>query len=282
MFLIICRIEESISGVIVHAARLAVRVAPDAWGCAIAAALATRIRKLAPSESQARAMSRARRIAYGAGGRLAGWRWGEGPVVLLAHGWGGGAVQMAALAEHIAALGFQAVAIDLSGHGSSPGNRTRWEWLIRDVADASRELGPLHAAVGHSAGGLATMAARGLHGLRASRYVCVCAPSHPFPPVRVIAQRLNPRPGVLSRYQDYLARQFRSDWRTLAGASSFAGAGEETLLVYDEKDRFVPHTEGDRLNELNPGTRLVKTKDYGHTRILESPELARFVGDFLA
>jgi pimeloyl-ACP methyl ester carboxylesterase len=257
------------------------RVAPDAWGCAIAAALATRISKLPPSETEASSMARAQRIAYGQDGRNAAWRWGSGPVVLLAHGWGGSAAQMAPLAERIAALGFQTVAIDITGHGASPGNRTRWEWLIRDVAAAARGLGKLHAAVGHSAGGLAIMAARGLHGLRAGRYACVCAPSHPFPPVRAIAQRLSPRPGVLARYQDYLARQFQTDWHTLSGASAFAGAGADTLLVYDEKDRFVPHAEGDRLKALYPATRLVKTRDHGHTRILGTPELAQLVGGFL-
>jgi pimeloyl-ACP methyl ester carboxylesterase len=279
MFLIICTGEESISGMLVHAARFAIRVTPDALGCAIAAALATRINKLPPSETEARAMGRAERLTYGDG--LAAWHWGEGPVVLLAHGWGGSAAQMAPLAEHVAALGFQTVAVDLSGHGSSPGNRTRWEWLIRDSAAAAQAFGPLHAAIGHSAGGLALMAARGLHGLRAQRYVCICAPSHPFPPVRAIAQRLNPRPGVLARYQDYLAAQFQTDWQTLAGATAFAGAGAETLLVYDEKDRFVPHSEGDKLKALYPETRLIKTKDHGHTRILGAPALADVVGQFV-
>lgn len=266
---------------IARAAKLTLKLVPDALGCAIAAALATRIAKLAPSETEARAMARARRLAYGAEGRHAAWRWGTGPVVLLAHGWGGGAAQMAPLAERIAARGFQTVAIDLTGHGGSPGNRTRWEWLIRDVAEAARTFGPLHAAVGHSAGGLALMAARGLHGLRAQRYACVCAPSHPFPPVRAIAQRLDPRPGVLARYQDYLARQFRTDWQTLATGCSFSGAGADTLLVYDAKDRFVPHDEGDRLKALCPQATLVKTQAHGHTRILGTEELARVVGDFL-
>ncbi|MGH8764796.1 MAG: hypothetical protein ACRET8_03680, partial [Burkholderiales bacterium] len=62
---------------------------------------------------------------------------------------------------------------------------------------------------------------------------------------------------------------------------SFAGAGADLLLVYDEKDRFVPHAEGDKLQALCPGAQLVKTQAYGHTRILGTPELARLVGEFL-
>lgn len=266
---------------LLKAARIAVRLAPDSIGCAIAAALATRTTRLPASDAEATAMAKARRLHYGAGGRHAAWSWGEGPPVLLAHGWGGSAAQLAPLAVEIAALGFQTVSIDITGHGGSPGSRTRWEWLIRDVAAAAQAFGPLHAAVGHSAGGLALMAARGLHGLHARRYACICAPSHPFPPVRAIAQRLDPRPGVLALYQEYLARQFGTDWRTLATGSAFSGSGADMLLVYDEKDRFVPHAEGDRILALCPGARLVKTRDFGHTRILGTPDLAQIVGDFL-
>ncbi len=266
-----------------HAARIAIRLTPDSVGCAIAAALATRTRRLAPTATQRAAMANARALRYGAKGLHAAWRWGEGPLVVLVHGWGGSAAQMAPLAARLAASGYQAVAIDVTGHGDSPESRTRWEWFIRDIAEASQSLGEnLHAAIGHSAGALALMAARGLKGFRAQRYVCICAPSHPFPPVRAIQDRLDPRPGVIERYKAYLARQFESDWRTLQEGRSFSGAGADTLLVYDLKDRYVPHSEGDQLKELCPEARLVKTREYGHTRILEASELADTVGGFLA
>ena len=265
----------------VQAAKLAVRLAPDSLGCAIATALATRTKRLPASDAEREAMAAARRLNFGEHGRHAAWSWGEGPAVMLAHGWGGSAAQMAPLAVRISALGFHAVAIDITGHGASPLNKTQWSWLIRDVTAAASSFGPLHAAVGHSAGGLALMAARGLKGLRAQRYACICAPSHPFPPVKAIQARLNPRPGVIARYQDYLAREFETDWATLQSGCSFAGGGTELLLVYDLKDRFVPHTEGDRIHALCPAARLVKTQDFGHTRILGTPELARTVGEFL-
>ena len=266
---------------LVQAAKIAVTLAPDALGCAIVKALATRTRRLPPSDAEQAALASARRLNYGAENRHAAWSWGQGPAVILAHGWGGAAAQMAPLAVQIASLGFQAIAIDITGHGASPGDRTRWEWLIRDVALAAQTFGPLHAAVGHSAGGLAIMAARALKGLRAQRYACICAPSHPFPPVRRIQELLNPRPGVIARYQEYLASQFETDWATLRTGISYAGAGSELLLVYDQKDRFVPHGEGDRIKAVCPEVKLVKTRDFGHTRILGTPDLANLVGGFL-
>ncbi|MES9847744.1 MAG: alpha/beta fold hydrolase, partial [Candidatus Thiodiazotropha sp.] len=50
--------------------------------------------------------------------------WGEGPSVLLCHGWGGRGTQFFALIEALAAAGYRAVAFDAPAHGDSSGKRT--------------------------------------------------------------------------------------------------------------------------------------------------------------
>src|SRR6185503_233681 len=47
-------------------------------------------------------------VSYG-GYELATWSWGEGPAVLLAHGWEGHAGQMARFASRLVTRGFRAV-----------------------------------------------------------------------------------------------------------------------------------------------------------------------------
>src|SRR5436190_15309881 len=51
--------------------------------------------------------------------RIHAWSWGEGPTVVLAHGWEGRGSQMGALALAIAGAGMRAVAIDGPAHGAS-------------------------------------------------------------------------------------------------------------------------------------------------------------------
>ena len=229
---------------------------------------------------QQQALGQATRIDYGAGNRA--WSWGSGPLIVLVHGWGGHAAQLATLAVATSRLGYRCVAMDVTGHGDSAGQRTSWRSFIDDVAELPRSLGQeVHAFVGHSAGGLAVMAARAIHGLVAQRYVCVCAPSHPFPPIRAIRQRLDPRPVLIERYQAFIASQFDTDWQQLESGLAFAGAGADLLLVYDEGDRFVEHAEGDRIQALCPGAQLTKPTACGHTRVLATPELERAVGEFL-
>jgi pimeloyl-ACP methyl ester carboxylesterase len=263
-------------------AKYAIKIAPEPMALAIASALATRTQRPPVLPAQQEAMAQATQLRYGKESKHVAWAWGSGPLVVLVHGWGGRAAQMAPLAVHIAKQGFRAVAVDVTGHGDSPENHTRWEFFLRDIAALSQSLHEeIYAYVGHSAGALTTMAARKLKRVDAQRYVCVCAPSYPFPPIRAIEKRLDPRQGVMNRYKEYIARQFETSWQQLEAGNSFADVGSELLLFYDENDRFVSHTEGDRIMSLCPGARLIKTKAYGHGKILSAPELAQAVGDFL-
>jgi hypothetical protein len=56
------------------------------------------------------------------------WRWGSGPAVLLVHGWGGRARQLAAFVSPLVHAGFSVVALDAPRAGaSSRPSLTRWE-----------------------------------------------------------------------------------------------------------------------------------------------------------
>jgi len=263
-------------------AKYAIKLTPDFAATAIASALATRTQRTSIASHEEEAMRGATRFSFGPENQHAAWSWGSGPIVVLVHGWGGRAAQMAPLATHIAAQGFRAVAFDVTGHGDSPESHTRWELFLRDIAALAGRLNEkIYAYIGHSAGGLAMMAARKLRGIKAQRYICICAPSHPFPPIRAIQNKLNPRPSVMERYKDYIAKQFETDWPTLQSGCAYANAGADLLLCYDEKDRFVEHREGDKILQLCPGARLSKTSTFGHVRILSAPEVMNGVSDFL-
>lgn len=263
-------------------AKYVIRVVPESTGTAITRVLAAITQRTPVSTSEREAMAQARRLQYGEDRQNVAWSWGEGPLVIFVHGWGGRAAQMAPLALHVANQGFRSVAIDVTGHGESPKRHTRWAYFLRDIAALTQTLREdIYACVGHSAGALSMMAARGLRGISAQRYVCICAPSHPFPPINVIRKRLNPKKGVVDRYKAYIAAQFDTTWERLETGCSYANVGTEMLLFYDETDRFVPHTEGDKIKALCPGARLIKTRAYSHQKILASPELTQAIAEFL-
>ena len=61
----------------------------------------------------------------------------------------------------------------------------------------------------------------------------------------------------------------------------FAGLGHDLLLVQDEHGRVVDPQEADRLDAWCAGSTLLKTSGFGHTRVLESPQLAQATAAFL-
>lgn len=263
-------------------ARQTLKLVPDGMAFALTDRLAAMTRRPALDEAERQAMARAEQIRFGAGRANVAWAWGTGPLVILVHGWSGRAAQMAPLAARIAESGFRAVAPDVTGHGDSPGRHTHWRYFLRDIPALAETLGePVYACVGHSAGALTMMAARHAGNVSASRYVCICAPSHPFPPISEIRKKLAPRPAIIERYKAFIAEQFANSWDDLVPGLVYSGLGADTLLFYDTTDRFVDHAEGDKIAAIVPGARLLKTDRYSHVRILAAPELHAAVCEFL-
>jgi pimeloyl-ACP methyl ester carboxylesterase len=235
-----------------------------------------------PVEQQA--MAAATPIRFGERGRRRAWSWGNGPLVVLVHGWGGCAAQMAPLAQRLAAAGLRAVALDITGHGDGWRRRTTWPDYFGDLGALAHALdGGIHAYLGHSLGGLAVMGARRLGSISARHYVCVCSTAAPSRRVELLQRRMAPSPQAMARYQAFLASQFQApSWQALADGWAYSGCGPETLLVYDLMDRFMSHEEGDRILAAHPQLVLKKLHANGHNRILRHPDFADLVGDFLS
>lgn len=215
------------------------------------------------------------------GTKCSGWVWGEGPTIVLVHGWGGRAAQMAPLAEYLSTVGFKTVVFDVSGHGDSSLPEARWEYFARDIEGIQKIVGSVFAFIGHSAGGLTMMAAQNLNRITADKFVCICAPSHPFPPIQFIQKNVQPSPRVLDLYRTYLGNQLGVSWEKLEAGQVFQNCDDNLLLCYDKKDRFIAHEEGDRIHSLCPQSTLNKTSQYGHGRILSAPDVMQGIGRFL-
>jgi pimeloyl-ACP methyl ester carboxylesterase len=267
---------------LIKLAKFALRILPPELAIYVVRFVAAKTQRARPSPDEEAAMMLSSKMHYGKDNKNVAWIWGQGPLVIFVHGWGGRAAQWAPLALQISKLGFRAVALDVTGHGDSPKWHTGYDYFLNDIAELSWKLNEeVYAYVGHSSGALTMMAARALWGIRAQRYACICAPSFPYPLINVVQKRLNLRPSVLENYKAYIAEQFECTWQELQSGCAYASAGADTLLFYDETDGFVNHSEGDKLLALCSGAELVKTKGYNHQKILAAPELARTLGVFL-
>jgi pimeloyl-ACP methyl ester carboxylesterase len=215
------------------------------------------------------------------GQRVAGRAWGEGPAVLLVHGWGGHAGQMTALVDPAVAAGFKAVAIDLPGHGESAGRVSSLVHFAAAISGAAALFGPLRGVVAHSFGAAGTAYALA-SGLRTERAVFFAPPSGFESFWRRFRMGVGVSPAVMDRMlresEEWLGVRF--DGITPADLAPRMTA--PLLVLHDPEDREVPFEEGDEVARLWPGAELRRAPGLGHLRILKDAGCAEAAVGFLA
>ncbi|HEX5855452.1 MAG TPA: alpha/beta fold hydrolase [Thermoanaerobaculia bacterium] len=213
-------------------------------------------------------------------GRLATYRWGSGPTVLLIHGWGGHAGRLARFVSPLTAAGLSVVAFDAPGHGSS--DRTLCS--LPEIAESIRALaGAIHpfGVVGHSLGATAAaLAARDGASFLQVVFLAPAATPENYPGrfARFLGMPEKGRNFMKGR----LLTRYGIRWNDVS-VVSFAHAMTARLLVYhDPKDTKVPFREGRAIAAAWPNARLVALRGVGHHRILRAPEVIAGTVEFLA
>lgn len=219
----------------------------------------------------------------GGGQSLRLWSWGEGPTVLLVHGWEGRGSQMGAFAEPLVSAGYRAVAFDAPGHGASSGQRSSIPEMVWAVADIAHLLGGVHAVVAHSAGAAAVTAALGLGLLPPlDRLVFVAPPDDPGRYLQQVAAMLRLPRSVADHAGRRIEERFGIGFADLRASSTAPDMEVPLLILHDRGDREVPYEDAELLTSRWPGARLVSTTGLGHHRILRDPEVRRQAVEHIA
>jgi pimeloyl-ACP methyl ester carboxylesterase len=206
-------------------------------------------------------------------GELALYRWGEGPSVLLLHGWGGRASQLGAFVEPLADAGFGVLAIDAPAHGRSPGRATSIFEIVDALLTLDRRHGPFAAAITHSFGGMCLGVAVE-RGLRVERAALISAPAGMAFLLERFASIVQAPEAVVDRFEQRLMHRFGEDLRASIDTEQVAARMRiPALIVHDADDRDVPLEQGERVAAAWPGAELVRTEGLGHSRILRSPQV---------
>lgn len=109
-------------------------------------------------------------------GRVAAWRLGEGPAVLLVHGWEDDNALWTPMIDALTARGHAIVAFDNPAHGLSDGDRGHAPEVADAIAAVAQALGPIKAIVAHSVGCWGSALAIN-EGLAADHFVLIAPPS---------------------------------------------------------------------------------------------------------
>jgi pimeloyl-ACP methyl ester carboxylesterase len=200
--------------------------------------------------------------------RIAAASIGEGPNVMLVHGWGGAATDMLPLAGAFARAGFRAVLFDMPGHGRSMGRESSLVEFLRAMRVVSSALGAPELIVGHSFGGAAAVFGVTELGLPVRGAVLV-APA-PGPAyyvdrfVHAVGLPAKRAAGMMRRVVERVGRSVES----LDALVAARAADVPALILHDPADREVPWQFAEAMAQAWRGSRLVSAPSLGHRRIL--------------
>ena len=211
---------------------------------------------------------------------LAVWAWGQGPVVILAHGWGGRAGRLTALAGGLMQNGFRVVLFDAPAHGASMGRLASLPQFARALRDVGDTLGPVHGLVGHSLGGAAVSLAM-RHGLATRRAVLLAPPADVFLFTHAFAEHLRLPPQVRRVMRENLESRLQIRLEELHVPTLARSMTTPALIVHDVDDPDVPYGHGAEIARAWPAAELVTTRGLGHRSILRDPEVVRRTIEFL-
>lgn len=257
----------------------------DRWAPSLAARLAQRLfftpprAPLRESEREILAAGLRSTLAY-RNGRLALWRWGEGPRALLVHGWGGHAGQMTALVEPLVAAGYEVIAVDLPGHGLSSGDRSSVVHFADAIAEVARAIGNVDLLVAHSLGAAAATLAlsRGL----AVRRVVYFAPPARFDAIWArFRGGLGMSSGAWARFQRRAEAWVQTPFAAIVPADLAPQLRVPLLIVHGTADREIAVQEGELLRQCWPQARLHRAEGLGHLRVLKDQHCIDAVRHFI-
>jgi len=215
--------------------------------------------------------------------RIAGmqaWTWGQGPTVLLVHGWNGRATQLGGFVKPLVGRGYRVVAFDAFGHGQSPGRRLSLPELalcIRQIAD---ELGEVYGVIAHSLGGAATTLALS-EGLRIERAVFISPPADPRRFLEAFGAVLGVTDDVLSRVKQRVERRLAMPMEDMQADVIARSLRTPVLIIHDRDDKEVPVQVGRSIAEAWPGAELLITEGLGHQRILRADAITHVAVGFI-
>ena len=214
-----------------------------------------------------------------AGGTVRGWRIGEGPAVLLVHGWGGRASQLLPLAEPLLGAGCSLVTFDAPAHGLSSGRIASAVHFAAAIEAVAARVSP-RAVLAHSMGAASTALAIA-RGLPLDVAVFLGPARSPEPFFEHFCEALRLPIGVGAEVRRRLTARLGIAMEDLDVARVAAAARVPLLVVHDRDDREVAWCDGATIAAAWPGARLVTSTGLGHRRILRDGAVQREVSAFV-
>ena len=214
------------------------------------------------------------------GHELSAWSWGDGPTVLLQHGWSSRGSHLGAFVRPLLDAGFSVVTYDAPAHGQSPGRKTNGFEISRIVLQLTRQLNGVHAVIAHSLGCSASAFAM-RDGAPVGRAVFLNPPAEMETYATLFGDSLGFPPEVIERMKAGFEAGTHLQWTDFEPENLARGQRAPLLVISDRNDRKVPWQGGRDIAAAWPDGRHHATTGLGHVRVLKAPAVIEQAVNFV-
>jgi pimeloyl-ACP methyl ester carboxylesterase len=212
--------------------------------------------------------------------------WGQGPLVVMMHGWSGSGVQFRRLIPGLVAGGYQVAVFDAPAHGGNPGKYTHLIEFVDSLLAIQQQIGPVDTVLAHSFGGMAAVVAA-QRGLSVQQMVLFGPHLDVQEMYQSYSDLLNLNTKLSNRFRDKIGQKmaniFEVDdvWTLLTPEILLAQIEYQGLLIYDKDDEEISQDQFKKIAQHWKGCQTLETKGLGHHHILKDETVIESVLTFL-
>jgi pimeloyl-ACP methyl ester carboxylesterase len=221
-----------------------------------------------------------RHLVPSAAGRVAAWRVGDGPAVVLVHGWEDDNSLWAPLIDTLIERGRALVVFDLPGHGFSEGDWGLGFQAADGMHAVAEALAPVDAVVAHSAGaGGATLAMA--EGLTVAKGALVAMPLSRSNRWLRVADRLGVSHDIALAAQARFEQRIGRDRAAFDVRAELAALDIDLLLVHSADDERYPLSDAREIAPKCRRAELFEVEGLSHRRTARDPAVVARLADFV-
>lgn len=198
--------------------------------------------------------------------RIQTYQWpGDGPVVLLVHGWESNTFRWRNLIGHLRDAGFHVVAFDAPAHGYSSGTYMHVPMYAECVEHMVQQFQPRYI-VGHSVGGMTALYHAHRHpNDRVEKIVTIGSPSEYYGFMEEFQRIVGFNKRVMQALDQFIYGEFGYHTHEFSTSRFVEGNPKKGLILHDKSDPVTPFHASERVHDAWRESVLVPTEGLGHS-----------------